>query len=171
MSKAQDKTFPSHIRAHAISAYLIYSNGSQHEYLLLRRCGSYLKGTWQMVTGGVEEGETAFDAALREIFEETGLEPSHLYSADSAETFYLHSKDIITFVPAFVGFLSQKQPIRLSEYEHDDCVWLPFEQARDRLVFSEQKRIISHIHQNFVLIPPNPIFLIKKTEKEAFCER
>lgn len=33
---------------------------------------------WQMPQGGVDEGETPIQAALRELGEEVGLEPSHI---------------------------------------------------------------------------------------------
>jgi dATP pyrophosphohydrolase len=41
-----------------------------------------------MVSGGIEEGETAVEAALREIQEETGICPGTLYSADAVKNFY-----------------------------------------------------------------------------------
>ena len=151
---------PSFITAPCISAYLIHLDGKTCEYLLLRRCGQYLNGTWQMVSGSVEEGEKAYEAAFREILEETGLKPDRFYSADSVETFYLTIKDAITFVPVFVGFVDQKEPVQLSPTEHDAYQWLPYHEARELLVFSEQKRIIQHIHHNFVLKAPHPILQI-----------
>ena len=33
---------------------------------------------WQMPQGGIDPGESAFDAALREVGEETGIAPEHL---------------------------------------------------------------------------------------------
>jgi dATP pyrophosphohydrolase len=48
-------------------------------YLVIRRRTPYLKGTWQMVSGAVEAGETGWAAALREIEEETGLVPERFY--------------------------------------------------------------------------------------------
>jgi lipoyl(octanoyl) transferase len=49
--------------------------GDRREYLLLRRVPE-AGGFWQPVTGGVEAGETAQAAAVREIAEETGLSGS-----------------------------------------------------------------------------------------------
>lgn len=147
----------SFIDPHAISVYVV----QQHNYLLLRRCGPYLNGTWQMVSGGIEAGEKAWEAVLREIQEETGLVPDKLYSADAVETFYMKSLDKITFIPVFVAFVSNPGEIRLSPTEHDAYEWLGYEQAKDRLLWSEQKRVLSHIHENFVLNEPLSLCLIE----------
>ncbi|WP_312882971.1 NUDIX domain-containing protein [Rhizobium etli] len=38
----------------------------------MRRTGSTLSGEWCQIAGGIEHGETAWQAALREAKEETG---------------------------------------------------------------------------------------------------
>jgi dihydroneopterin triphosphate diphosphatase len=144
------------VKAFCISAYLI----CQSQYLLLKRCSPYLNGTWQMISGKIEEGETAHAAALREIQEETGITPDSFYCADAVETFYMKTRDEIVFCPVFVGMIREKADVRLSPHEHDAFAWLPFEEARKRLIFAEQKRVIAHIHENFVLNEPHHLHLI-----------
>lgn len=108
-----------------------------------------------MISGGIEKGETAFAAAFREIQEETGLLPSTFYSADAVETFYMKSSDTIALVPVFVAFVDNTT-VRLSPKEHDAYEWLSFEDARDRLIWAEQKRVITQIHNSFILQSPSP---------------
>jgi dihydroneopterin triphosphate diphosphatase len=146
----------SFIDPQCISVFVVHQN----KFLLLRRCGKYLNGTWQMISGGIEPGEKAWQAVLREIKEESGLIPDKLYSADAVETFYIKSLDKITFVPVFVAFVNHSKDIQLSPTEHDAYEWLTYEQAKDRLVWSEQKRILSHIYENFVLKEPLALYLI-----------
>ena len=150
----------SFIDPYAVSAYVIH----QEMYLLIRRCGKYLNGTWQMVSGGVHAGEKAWEAALREIKEETGLVPEKLYSADAVETFYMPSIDKILFVPVFAAFVNGPGEIHLSPTEHDAWEWLTFDQAKKRLVWSEQKRVLTHIQENFVLNEPCHLNLIEFTK-------
>lgn len=152
--------YPDYIQPNCISTFIIYSKNGEHRYLLIRRCSSYLTGTWQMVTGGIQEPETAVQAALREIFEETGLVPSKFYSADAVEIFYLKTKDKIAFVPVFLAFVDELNSVTLCPLEHDGYEWLSFEEAKERLVWSEQKRIIQHVHENFVLKEPLEIHRI-----------
>lgn len=147
------------INPFCIGAYIICASPTPR-YLLLHRCSPFLKGTWQMVTGGIEEGEMAYEAAVREIKEETGITPDQFYSADAVETFYMKMNDKVAFVPVFVAFVDEIKPVQLSPHEHDAYEWLPFEEARARLVFAEQKRVITHIHENFILKTPHPVNLI-----------
>ena len=60
--------------------------------LMLRRATT-LQGEWCQVAGKIEAGETAWQAAVREIEEETALVPTSLYSAEILEQFYEIDKD------------------------------------------------------------------------------
>ena len=113
-----------------------------------------------MVSGGIDQSETATQAALREVREETGLTPYALYSADAVETFYMLSNDKIVFVPVFVAFV-EEGVISLSPKEHDAFEWLVFEEAKERLVWAEQRRILTHIHENCVLKTPSALLRIE----------
>lgn len=153
----------SFITPHCISVYIVCKTHEGPRYLLIRRCGKYLPGTWQMVSGGIENGETAPQAVLREIKEETGLIPCALYLADAVETFYLQNLDKITFVPVFVAFVENTE-VTLSPKEHDAYEWLPFEEAKNKLIWSEQRRIINQIHEFSVLKDPNELLRVKIKE-------
>lgn len=142
-----------------VSVYVINKTQSEPKYLLLRRCKKYLNGTWQMVTGSIEDGEKAYEAASRELKEETGILESELFSADAVETFYIKTLDKITLVPAFVAFVKTFN-ITLSPHEHDAYEWLSLEEATNRLVWSEQKRVIHHIHENFIKNKPHDLLKI-----------
>lgn len=141
-----------------ISAFVICRTPDGPRYLLIRRCGQYLPGTWQMVTGGILEQETAIQAALREIKEETGLVPTQLYCADAVETFYMQSVDKITFAPVFVAFV-EEMTVELSPSEHDAYEWVAFEEAKKRLVWSEQRRVLAQVHDSFILNDPHPLLV------------
>jgi 8-oxo-dGTP diphosphatase len=55
-----------------VSAHTIVRKGNR--ILLIQRGGEPFKGTWAPPGGGVELGETVYDAGKREVFEETGIE-------------------------------------------------------------------------------------------------
>jgi hypothetical protein len=64
------------------------------------------------------------------------------------------SADAIQFVPVFVAFVSY-QKVTLSPTEHDAYEWLSFDEAVERLIWSEQRRSIAHVHDVCVINYPN----------------
>src|SRR5690554_6893855 len=127
--------------------------------LLLRRTGP-LKGTWGYVAGKIEASEKAWQAALREIKEETGLIPSELYSADIQEQFYEIGRDSIWIAPVFVGYILDEQEVKINE-EHDDYKWVTPGEALQMLSFPGQRKIVKHIEEEFVKKKPSKWLLVQ----------
>lgn len=122
--------------------------------LLLRRAKSQLENEWCHIAGSIERGETAWQAALREIAEETGLQVKRLYSADCTEQFYEPAKEQITVVPAFVAYVDPTQPVRLNA-EHSGFRWVTFAEAQDLVTFGGQRRLYAEIEREFVQRRPS----------------
>jgi dATP pyrophosphohydrolase len=76
-------------------------------------------GTWSQVAGKIEQGETAWAAARRELREETGLQDVTLYAADTFEQFYEADHDAIKVAPVFVAKVHRDADVVLNA-EHDD---------------------------------------------------
>ena len=101
-----------------------------YEFLQLRRTkGTFMGETWGTVRGGIEPGETAWQAALRELREETSLVPLEIYQLDTLDMFYLAAEDSIRLTPGFCAIVPPDAPITLNE-EHDQHRWL----SRDAIV-------------------------------------
>ena len=105
-------------------------------------------GSWEVVHGSIEAGETPVDAALRELREETGLVPERFYSLSRVETFYRHRADEVVIIPVFAAFVVDKA-VTLSD-EHDAFAWLSFADARSRLAWPRERRALDDIE---VLLP------------------
>lgn len=141
------------VRCFAVSLFVLRPCGRGHEVLLLRRTRT-LAGQWCQVAGGIEADETAWQAALRELHEETSLRPGALYSADICEQFYEADRDAITLAPVFVAFVEADAAVVLNE-EHDASRWLDFEAASTLLPFAGQRHVLGHIEREFVRREPN----------------
>jgi len=117
------------------------------EVLLLERADH--PGYWQSVTGSQDEGETLRDTAVREVFEETGLEAERYALTDwQVKNVYeiypvwqyryspgtTHNTEHV-FGLELPGIL----PVRLSPREHLNFVWLPWQEAAEK-VFSPSNR-------------------------------
>lgn len=99
-------------------------------YLVLQRSDKLdiYPSLWQVVTGFIEENETAVDAAIRETKEETGLTPISIWTLPYLTSFFNAKRNIINFAPVF-GFLVEFQEnIKLSE-EHSAYKWVNFEEC------------------------------------------
>jgi dATP pyrophosphohydrolase len=148
------------VRSYSVSAIVLRKSAVSHEILLLQR-NHTLVGTWCQVAGKIEPDETAWQAALREIQEETGLIPETLYSADICEQFYEPDLDAVNVVPVFVAIVDETQEVLLND-EHSAFEWLSMDEAIKRVPFAGQRHVLRHVEQEFILTAPNPWLVIQK---------
>jgi dihydroneopterin triphosphate diphosphatase len=148
------------IRAAVVAAYIFRRVPNGAEYLLLKRSSRYMFGLWQHVAGSIEEGETALQAIIRELKEETGLTPLALYSADIIESFYDTKYNVIMMVPIFVAEFDPKLEIVLSE-EHSEYKWVSAAEAREHFTFPQQKSSLELVEREFVNKTPPSILKIE----------
>jgi 8-oxo-dGTP pyrophosphatase MutT (NUDIX family) len=91
------------VRVAFVDAYVLRMApaGGGLEVLALRRAaGGRSPGSWETVHGHIEPGENPVEAALREVREETGLDPARWYNLSRVEAFYRHRTDeIALFIP------------------------------------------------------------------------
>ncbi|HIA23893.1 MAG TPA: NUDIX domain-containing protein [Candidatus Marinimicrobia bacterium] len=115
-------------------------------FLILKRAETKMyEHLWQGVAGKIEAGETAPLAAIRELDEETGLKPRHMFIADHISRFYEAHDDRINLVPVF-GIEVDSDDVTLSE-EHCDYKWVTLDEALEHLVWRGQKKGIQVINE------------------------
>lgn len=117
------------------------------DVLLIERASH--AGFWQSVTGSQDPGETLLQTAVRETAEETGI---HAAAEQFLDWQHQNVYEIFPvwrhrYAPGvthntehvFSLELSTRLPVRLSESEHTQAVWLPHEKAA-ALCFSWSNR-------------------------------
>jgi len=110
------------------------------EFLLLHRAPDTVHaGQWRMVGGKIEQGEAAWEAALREVEEETGHAPTRFWTLPSVNAFYEWQEDRVNLAPAFAAALPDDPVL---DDEHDDFGWWPVQEAARRLAWPEQQRLL-----------------------------
>ncbi len=134
------------------------------EILLLKRGpDETYPGIWQMVSGRVNEGEKAFEGALREMEEETGLTPMNFWVVPNINSFYYPQEDAVHFLPVFLAEVDNNAKVQLSD-EHVDFRWVPPDEAMKMVAWEGQRRSIGIINEylseresllNFVKIEKN----------------
>ena len=126
---------------------------TEYDVLLLRRT-TRLIGEWCQIAGAIEEGETAWQAATRELSEETGLHAKELYSADICEQFYEADRDAITIIPVFVAFVDASQQVVINR-EHSEFCWVSFDKAVEMVPFAGQRHVLRHVEREFAKRQPS----------------
>jgi 8-oxo-dGTP pyrophosphatase MutT (NUDIX family) len=137
------------LRCRAVAAALLAGSGDEAGVLVLRRAGPVAGGAWGLVTGSIEQGETAPQAIRREIREETGLVIRRLFTSGLTESFYFAPDNVIELMPIFVAFLPQRCDITL-DHGSDSFRWCGRDEALALLHFAGQRRAISDIWHDFI---------------------
>ena len=121
------------------------AEGAGHEVLqLLRREGAYMGGTWQFCGGRIEPGESAAQAALRELREETGLVPREFSFLSHVESFYLPQADAICRRVGFCVPVGREDAITLNA-EHTDHRWIARRQIRRLVTWPGERAALAEI--------------------------
>lgn len=127
---------------------------SRDEWLMMKRAPNVrVPGAWQMVSGRIEEGEKAYETAIREMREETGLEALHFFQASFVNRFYLAAEDQIILTPVFAAEVAAVSKVQLSE-EHTEFRWVGPEEARAMLAWPGQRESLDVVREQFILGEP-----------------
>jgi dATP pyrophosphohydrolase len=135
------------VRYDMIALYVVRPDaaGKLGEFLQLRRsAGEYMGGAWSIVRGKIEAGETAWQAALRELREETGLVPRELYKLTLMEIFYLVVDETIWHVPAFCAVVDRDSAVTLND-EHDQFRWITRDQAPTQMMWANERQLVDEV--------------------------
>jgi dATP pyrophosphohydrolase len=133
---------------------VIFTEVAPHrEFLLLKRLEPQ-GGFWQFVTGSLEAAETHQQAAVREVFEETGI------NCREEEFIDLHLTNVFEIAPPWRSRFApgvthneevcfalrvEKCEVRLDEREHQEAKWLGFEQASAMLYWESSKKALARL--------------------------
>lgn len=103
---------------------------------------------WGFPKGHIEKGETKYDAARREVLEETGLHIK-IHLGFEGISKYKINKKIDKKVSIFVAS-TEDTTTTIQEDEIEDYIWLPYQRAMKRLSFANDKKILEQAHEFLV---------------------
>jgi dATP pyrophosphohydrolase len=121
-----------------VEVYVIRKFPNETRVLVLKRSDNSKKlpGAWQVVTGKLDGNEKAYEAALRELKEETGISPIFFASLQNVTTVYDHHEDSVLAIPLFLAETDTDR-VMLSD-EHSKYEWLLYEEAAERVHWLNQ---------------------------------
>ncbi|WP_160036401.1 NUDIX hydrolase [Paenibacillus sp. An7] len=148
------------LRCKGIAVVLLKSTPYGYKVLLLKRATPVLRGVWCYIGGGIEEGEKAWEAALREIREETGITKVSLFTSNKYDQFYSANENYIYVAPVFVGYVNDGQEVTLNN-SHSEYEWLTFTEAIERVRIPGNDDVLTFIEKHFVRNSPMEFLRIK----------
>ena len=129
-----------------VDAYVFRQTNNGLRFLILKRAETKIyEHLWQGVAGKIEKGEKAWQAAIRELKEETGFDPVRVFVADHVSRFYEIHCDRVNMVPVF-GIEVDSISVSLSK-EHCEFQWVDFETAKNILIWNGQKEGITAVFE------------------------
>jgi len=143
------------IRARGVIAFVIAGSGDDARVLLLKRKTPPV-GAWCPVSGRIESSEIAWQTALREIGEETGIAGGALFTTGVVDSFYDPAANTIELMPVFVLLIQQETPVTL-DHSQSEHAWLDGGAAQERLTFAGHRRALLTICHDFIDRPPDPL--------------
>lgn len=140
-----------HITCNLIELCAFKIENRKTYFLLLHRTKKekLYPNIWQMITGSIKKNEKAVDAAIRELKEETGLKPLHLWLVPLTFSFFNSQKDSLILSPFFAAQVKCVDSIDLSR-EHDDYGWFTINKAREKLILPSWKKGIKIVYDYIV---------------------
>lgn len=130
-----------------IDLYVYRMDGTAPRFLLLKRSEQKIyAGQWRMIGGKVKDGEKRWEAAQRELHEETGLHPVTFWAVPTLNHFYEAATDSVHLIPPFAAQVDPDQEIVLDD-EHSDYKWVFLEEAESAIFWPEQVRILQLVNR------------------------
>lgn len=146
------------------AAEAVPSSAGTWQFLQLRRAkNDYLGGIWHTAAGGIEQGETAVAAVVREMREESGLAPQELYCLDRIGSFYVSDLDTLWHSVLFCAIVAPDAEVRLNE-EHDAFRWLAAEAAAEEFLWPNDREAVVQIRREILTPgPAKPYMRVSRT--------
>ena len=134
------------IKVKVVDCHVVYWEGDIPLFLTIQRArDERYPLVWQCITGGIDNNEKAYDAAIRELKEETGLYPTKMWTIDQVNNYYDPKYDKVFLIPVF-GIEVNKKDVELST-EHTDYYWGSIESVKKKLLWNQQKLGLENFYQ------------------------
>jgi len=128
-------------------AFIVRRTGDTHEFLMAERePNKYMGGTWQLIAGGIEPNETAWQAAVREVKEETDLAVIELYRLSHLTQFYGSNNDSLNTGVMFCAIVNDDAAVKIN-HENTEFRWITLAEMRALLMWPSDREAFDEVCQ------------------------
>lgn len=102
---------------------------------------------WSLPKGHIEEGETAEEAAVREVLEETGIHGSVIAPVGTIDFWFMGDNQRIH--KTVHHFLLDARDTELSDADAEvvEVAWVPLDEVVARLRYADERRLVARVHE------------------------
>ena len=132
-----------------LAGVVLYASKLQR-YLVLERSPQWYQG-WGLIQGGIESGESATQAGVREVQEEVGvpLNVQQLIDLNYSHTYLNSLTQCYCQVQWFAVMLEHEPVLMVQADEWLAYQWLPYQQALEKLVWADQREVLQRAQSFF----------------------
>jgi 8-oxo-dGTP pyrophosphatase MutT (NUDIX family) len=122
---------------------VVRRSGGDLHVALIARYDRRRRLVWSLPKGHVEEGETVEEAALREVYEETGLTAQIVAPLGIIDFWFaVEDKRIHKTVHHFL-MRYESGEINDEDIEVVEVEWVPFDEVSSRLAYRDERRLVA----------------------------
>lgn len=110
---------------------------------------------WSLPKGHLEHGETPEAAAVREVYEETGITGTIRASLGTIDFWFM--ADDRRIHKTVHHYLLDAHDVELSDADAEvaEVAWVPLDEVADRLRYPDERRLVDRVHA-VLARPPGP---------------
>jgi ADP-ribose pyrophosphatase YjhB (NUDIX family) len=127
--------------------FVLDRTGRQPKAALIARRDRRGRLIWSLPKGHIEAGETPEDAAVREVFEETGIHGSIVASLGTIDFWFMADNQRIH--KTVHHYLLDAQDLELSDEDAEvaEVAWVPLDEVAGRLRYADERRLLDRVHE------------------------
>lgn len=125
--------------------FVVQSHDGRPHAALIARHDRRGRLVWSLPKGHLEAGETPEQAAVREVFEETGIEGSIVASLGTIDFWFMADERRIH--KTVHHFVLEARGGRLSDEDAEvvEVAWVPLDEIADRLRYADERRLVERV--------------------------
>ena len=101
---------------------------------------------WSLPKGHIEAGETPEDAAVREVFEETGIRGRILASLGTIDFWFMAENHRVHKTVHHYVMQAQGGDLSDADAEVAAVAWVPLDEVATRLRYADERRLVERVH-------------------------
>jgi 8-oxo-dGTP pyrophosphatase MutT (NUDIX family) len=126
--------------------FVLDRRGRQPQAALIARRDRRGRLLWSLPKGHLEEGETPEEAAVREVFEETGIRGSILAGLGTIDFWFMADDRRIHKTVHHFLLDAHDDVLSDADVEVAEVAWVPLDEVAGRLRYADERRLVERVH-------------------------